>query len=73
MIKAYLWAFVNFEYYNWVRLLLISEFTYNNTMNAKTGHIFFELNCGYLLCVFYKKDLNIRLKLKVVKELSSKL
>ena len=46
-MEAYLWAFFNFEQNNWARLLPMVDFAYNNTRNASTGHMLFELNCGY--------------------------
>ena len=51
----------------------MAEFAYNNAKNASTGYIFFELNYRYLLCVSYKKDLNLRLKSKTGEKLFSKL
>ena len=59
MIKAYLWAFVNFEQNDWARLLPIAEFAYNNAKNASTGYTPFELNYGYHPWVSYKEDLNL--------------
>ena len=72
-MKAYLKAFVNFEQNDWARLLPMAEFAYNNVKNASTGHTPFELNCGYHLRVFYKKDINPRFKSKLADELSAKL
>ena len=46
-IKAYVGAFVNFEQNDWVRLLPMAKFAYNNAKNASTSHTPFELNCGY--------------------------
>ena len=51
----------------------MAEFAYNNAKNSSTGHILFELNCGYHPCVSYKKDLDPYSKSKIVEELSSKL
>ena len=48
-MKAYLGAFVNGKENNWAHLLSIVEFAYNNAQNASTGHMLFELNCGYHL------------------------
>ena len=48
-MEAYLRAFVNFKQNDLARLLPIVEFAYNNTKNASTGHMAFELNCGYYL------------------------
>ena len=46
-MEAYLRVFVNFEQNDWIRLLPMAEFLYNNAKNASTGHMPFELNCGY--------------------------
>ena len=73
IMKAYFWAFVNFEQNNWVWPLPMAEFAYNNTKNASTGYTSFELNCGYHPWVFYKKDLNPRSQSKTAKKLFSKL
>ena len=72
-MKAYLRAFVNFKQNEWPRLLLMAEFTYNNTKNASTGFTSFELNCRYHPRVFYKEDLDPYSKLRTAKELSSTL
>ena len=72
-MEAYLRAFVNFEQNDWVRLLPMAEFAYNNAKNASTGHTSFKLNCGYHPCVSYEEDLDPRSKSKTVKKLSSKL
>ena len=72
-IEAYLWVFVNFEPNNWIWLLLMVEFAYNNAKNASTGYTLFQLNCEYHLHVFYKEDLNPRSKLKFAKKLFSEL
>ena len=57
-MEAYLRAFFNFEQNDWVRLLLMAEFAYNNAKNASTGYTPFKLNCGYYPWVSYKEDLN---------------
>ena len=49
----------------------MADFTYNNTKNASTGYIPFELNCRYHPWVSYKEDLNFYLQLKTAEELSS--
>ena len=46
-MEAYFRAFVNFEQNDWVRLLLMAEFVYNNAKNANTGYILFKFNCKY--------------------------
>ena len=72
-MEAYLRAFVNFEQNDWARLLPMAEFAYNNAKNASTGHIPFELNCGYHPRVSYEEDLDPRSKSKTAEELSSEL
>ena len=72
-IKAYLWAFVNFEQNDWARLLPMAEFAYNNAKNASTGHTPFELNCGYHPRVSYEEDLDPRSKSKSAEEFSAEL
>lgn len=51
----------------------MAEFIYNNTKNASTGHISFELNCNYYFYVFFDNEINLYLKScstdKLVKEL----
>ena len=73
MIEAYLWAFINFEQNDWAKLLPMAEFAYNNTKNASTGFMPFKLNCRYYPWVSYKEDLDLRSKLRIAEELSSKL
>ena len=72
-IEAYLWAFVNFEQNDWTRLLPMAEFAYNNAKNASTGHMSFELNCGYHPRVLYKENVNLRSQSKSADELSAEL
>ena len=47
----------------------IMEFAYNNAKNINISHTLFKLNYKYYVCVSYKKDLNLCLKLKIVEEL----
>lgn len=69
MMKAQLRAVVKFEQNDQVRLLLMVEFTYNNTKNTSTSHISFELNCRYYLRIFYEKDVDFCSKLKLADQL----
>ena len=73
IIKVYLRAFVNFEQNDWARLLPMAEFAYNNAKNASTGHIPFELNCGYHFRVSYKEDINPYSKSKSANKLLAEL
>ena len=72
-MKAYLQAFVNFKQNDWARLLFMAEFAYNNLKNSNTGHMSFELNCGYHPCVFFEENTNPRSKSKLADELSVEL
>ncbi len=57
-IEVYLRSFINWESDDWVRLLQIAKFTYNNAKNASTGYIPFEFNCGYHPRVSFKEDVD---------------
>ena len=72
-MKAYFWAFVNFEQNDWAKLLPIAEFAYNNINNASNGYMPFELNCGYHPCIFFEEDINPGSRSKTAKKLFSKL
>jgi hypothetical protein len=47
MIKAYLWSFINYEMDNWVGLLPIAEFAYNNSVTQATSMLPFFPNYGW--------------------------
>ena len=51
----------------------MAQFAYNNTRNASTGHIAFELNCGYHPHVFFKKNTNPHSQSKIANKLSIEL
>jgi len=46
-IEAYLRAFVSKEQDDWVRLLLMAEFTYNNSTTTGNGMSLFNTNYGF--------------------------
>ena len=60
-------AFVNWEQDDWARLLPMAEFAYNNAKNTRTGHISFELNCGYHPIVSFREDINSAQDLALLK------
>jgi hypothetical protein len=49
MIEAYLQLFINYEMDNWVRLLPMAEFAYNNSVTQATGISPFFANYGHHL------------------------
>ncbi len=51
----------------------MAEFAYNNTKNANTGHIPFELNCGYHPRVFFEEDVDSRSRSRSINELAKEL
>ena len=72
-MEAYLRAFVNFNQNDWVKLLQMAKFVYNNARNASTGHMLFELNRGYHPRVLYKENVDRRSQSKSADELLAKL
>ena len=72
-MEAYLQAFVNFEQNDWARLLLMAKFAYNNAKNLSTGHMPFQLNCGYHPRVSFEEDTNLHSRSKLADELSAEL
>ena len=56
IMEAYLYTFMNWKQNNWARLLSMVKFAYNNSKNVNTGHVPFELNCGYYPYVFFKDE-----------------
>ena len=51
----------------------MAEFAYNNAKNASTGHMPFELNCGYHPRILYKDIVDFQSKSKSADELSVEL
>jgi len=47
MIETYLRHYINRNQNNWVQLLLMAQFTYNNTRNEITGMTPFQVNYEY--------------------------
>ena len=72
-IETYLQAFVNFKQNNWAKLLLMTEFAYNNAKNANIGHTSFKLNCGHYSYVSFDKNINPCPQSKTANKLSTKL
>ena len=72
-IEADLRVFLKLEQDNWVKLLPMVEFAYNNAKNANIGQTSFKLNCGYHPRVFFKEDVDPRSRSRSVNELADKL
>ncbi len=51
----------------------MAEFAYNNTKDASTGHISFELNCRFHPWVLFKEDVDLRSRSHSANELANKL
>lgn len=51
----------------------MAEFVYNNVKIVSTGHILFELNCGYYPWILYKKDIDLCFWSKTADKLLAKL
>ncbi len=51
----------------------MAEFAYNNAKNASTGHISFELNCGFHLWASYKEDVDPCSQSRAANELATEL
>src|SRR5260221_9491442 len=47
VLEQYLWVYMNYQQDNWVTLLPMAKFTYNNATNATTGVSPFFANKGY--------------------------
>ncbi len=49
VLEQYLWVYTNYQQDDWVMLLQMAEFAYNNAMNTMTGVSPFFVNKGYHL------------------------
>lgn len=72
-MEVYFRVFINYEQSDYAKLLLIARFTYNNTKNINITYIFFELNYGYHLYIFCKKNINFYSKSISINRLLTKL
>ena len=72
-IEVYLKPLINEKQNNWIRLLSIAEFIYNNIKNANTSHNSLKLNCEYHSRVLVEDETNFYSRFysanKLVKEL----
>ncbi len=51
----------------------MADFAYNNIKNASTGHISFELNCGYHPRVSFEEDIDSHLRSRSANKLAKEL
>ena len=72
-MEAYLRVFVNWEQNNWVRLLPMAKFAYNNAKNANTGYTPFKLNYSFYPRVFFKDDIDPCSKSRFANKLAKEL
>ena len=68
-MEVYFWAFITFEQNNWVKLLPMAKFAYNNAKNTSIDFISFKLNCDYHLRISYKKEVNSYFKSQLADKL----
>ncbi len=51
-VKMYLWYYVNVKQNNWVQLLSMTQFMYNNAQNEITEKMSFKVNYKYHLKIW---------------------
>ena len=73
IMKQYFRFFVNFEQNDWVKLLSMTEFAYNNSKHAFTQMSSFEAMQRYKSRMFFEKFANFKIKSKFVKKHVEKL
>ena len=64
---------MNWEENDWVQLLLMAKFAYNNSKNTNINHTFFKLNCSYHPQIFFKNKYNIYFRSFSANKLATKL
>ena len=67
-MKQYFRAYVNFEQDDWVILLLMIEFVYNNSINASIGCSSFEVNLSFFSRMSFEELFDSRAKSVLVKQ-----
>ena len=73
IMKQYLRIFVNFQQNDWIELLSMIEFAYNNNRHAFTQMSSFETMQRYTFRMFFEKFANFKTKSKFAKEHVEKL
>ena len=72
-MKQFLRAFVNFEQNNWIELLSLTKFAYNNTKHASTQMSSFEVMQKYISRMSFENSANFKAKFKFANEHVKKL
>ena len=72
-MKQFLRTFVNFEQNNWIELLSLTKFAYNNTKHASTQMSSFEVMQKYTSRMSFENSANFKVKFKFVNEHVKKL
>ena len=67
-MKQYFRVYVNFEQNDWITLLFITEFVYNNSINASIDCSSFEINLNFFSRMSFEKFFDFRVKLMLVKQ-----
>ena len=62
IMKQYFRFYINFEQSNWVKLLSMIKFVYNNVINASTNMTLFETNQDYHSRMFFENNQDKRIK-----------
>ena len=73
IMKQYFRVFVNFEQNNWVKLLSMTEFAYNNSRHAFTKMSSFEVMQRYTSRMFFEESINFKITSKSIKKHVEKL
>ena len=67
-IKQYFRIYVNFEQDDWITLLFMTEFVYNNSINASINCSSFEVNLNFFSRMSFEKFFDFRAKSVLVKQ-----
>ena len=66
-------VFVNQEQKNWIKLLLMAKFAYNNAINTSTNFTLFKLNYRFRFQILFKENVDARSQLCLANKLANKL
>ena len=66
-MKQYFWIYVNFEQNDWITLLFMIKFVYNNSINASINCSSFEVNLSFFSRMNFEKFFDSRVKSVLIK------